>query len=144
MLNEAEIHLRKTLVRSILDNGGCSPLEADSDLNDASRAVVVAMHTEHGSAWLGKINLYDKERHGGHPIMWLYGGDHYCASCSSDGWLVYNFGASFVAPAYDAELVRLIAERDDAKYTGTRDDAERVKVIFERLEAIGGTHLTWS
>lgn len=131
--NEARTALTKTFIKSVRENGGCTPCEADGDLNDASRAVIAAMHAEHGTAWLGKINLYDKERHGGHPIMWQW-----------TGKLVYNFGASFVAPAYDAELVRLISERDNAVYTGTADDAKRIEAIYQRMTEIGGIHLHWS
>lgn len=61
----------------------------------------------------------------------------------NEGEVVYNFGAEFVAPAYDQELVRLIRERDDAPYNGS-DDYERIKRIMERVRAIGGEHLVWS
>jgi hypothetical protein len=61
-----------------------------------------------------------------------------------DGSLVYNFGCAFVAPRYDEELVRLVKERDDAPYEGTRKDAERIDVISKRLEEVGGVHLFWT
>ncbi len=105
--------------------------ESVTELNDASRRVVAAMKEEHGKAFLGHINLYEDTR--GKPCIWEW-----------DGGLVYNFGASFVAPVHDAELERLILERDAAQYTGTKDDAKRLLAISERLAVIGGVHLIWS
>ena len=90
------------------------------------------MQQDHGQAWLGKINLYsddDRQR-----ILWQY----------ELGETVYNFGAAFVLPYYDAELERLIRERDQAPYTGARDDRVRVDAIMERIYAVGGVHLFWS
>ncbi len=129
---EARDDLTRAVVKSARDNDGW-PGEADASVNNASRRVVEAVRDEHGEAWLGKINLYGAERHGGHPIMWEW-----------DGSLVYNFGAAFVAPGFDAELVRLIEERDAAPYTGTTDDAKRVDGVFSRLQEIGGVHLFWT
>jgi hypothetical protein len=89
------------------------------------------MHAEYGQAWLGKINLHNEDRR---RIMWQY----------DPVEPIYNFGASFVVPAYDPELERLIRERDQAPYEGTAKDRVRVGAIMERLTAIGGHHLTWS
>ena|GEM_PF-3402943 len=110
---------------------GCLP-ECYTPVNDASRAVVRAMLQDHGQAWLGKINLYsdDDRQH----ILWQY----------EPGEAVYNFGAAFVLPCCDAELERLIRERDAASYTGTRDDGKRVDAIVQRIGALGGVHLVWS
>lgn len=131
-LEQARRDLTKKVVQSARENGGW-PGEADEKVNNANRRVIKAMAEAHGEAWLGKINLYGEERHGGHPIMWKW-----------DGGMVYNFDAALVAPAYDEELVRLIKERDDAEYTGTKADAERVDKIQARLDEIGGVHLFWT
>ena len=85
-VTEAKTNLARQVVRSMRDGDGCM-LESDTDVNDASRDVIETMQAEHGQAWLGKINLYGKERHGNHPFMWQW-----------DGGMVYNFGADFVAP----------------------------------------------
>ena len=110
---------------------GCLP-ECYTPVNDASRAMVRAMLQDHGQAWLGKINLHsDDDRR---RIMWQHEPDD----------TIFTFGAAFVLPCYDAELERLIRERDEAPYTGTRDDAKRIDPILQRIVAIGGVHLSWS
>jgi hypothetical protein len=129
-LAEAKRALAQELVRGLKEGDGWLP-EADDDINDASRAVVQFMATEHGHAWLGEINLEGDARR--LPIMWQW-----------DGTPVHNFGASFVCPQQDAELERLIRERHDAPYTGTKEDATRVDAIRARLKAIGGVHLHWT
>jgi len=119
-------------VREGLRAGDGSLPESYTPVNSASRAMVCAMQQDHGQAWLGKINLYsdDDRQH----ILWQY----------EPGKTVYNFGAAFVLPCYDAELERLIRERDAAPYTGTRDDRKRVDAIVQRIGALGGVHLLWS
>jgi hypothetical protein len=109
------------------------PIEADETLNDSCRRVISAMAEEHGECWLGSINLYGVERHGAKPYIWKW-----------DESLVLNFSCAFVVPRYDAELERLIRERDDAPYTGTVADAARVEAIMDRIAALGGTHLFWT
>jgi hypothetical protein len=49
-----------------------------------------------------------------------------------------------VLPAYDAELERMIVERDRTPYTGTGDDSKLVGAIFERIEQLGGHGLFWN
>ena len=131
-LAEARRALAREVRRGMREGGGSLP-EADDDINDASRAVVRFMAAERGEAWLGKINLYGNERHGGALVMWQW-----------DGTSVYNFGADFVCPTHDAELERLIHERDAAPYTTTAADAARVDAILARLEEVGGIHLYWT
>jgi len=132
-LAEAKRALLREVRRGLRESDGSLP-EADDDINDASRVVVEFMAKENdGEAWLGQINLYGNDRHGGAPVMWRW-----------DGAPVYNFGASFVSPQHDAELERLIRERDDAPYTSVQADAERVDAILARLEEIGGVSLHWT
>jgi len=127
----AEKHLADAVCEGLRAGDGSLP-ESYTPVNDASRAMVRAMLQDHGQAWLGKINLYsdDDRQH----ILWQY----------EPGEMVYNFGAAFVLPCCDAELERLIRERDAAPYTGTRDDGKRVDVIVQRIGALGGVHLVWS
>jgi len=129
---EARAEHTVAFVKSILEGDGW-PVEADERLNDSCRGVIEAMAEELGECWLGSINLYGEERHGAKPYIWKWTGD-----------LVRNFECSFVVPAYDAELERLIRERDDAPYTGARDDAARIGVIMDRIAAVGGAHLYWT
>ena len=55
-----------------------------------------------------------------------------------------KFFASFVLPAYDAELEALIVARHQTPYTGTEDDSKLVGGIFERIERRGGHALFWN
>jgi hypothetical protein len=135
-VKEASRELTTEFVRGLREGDGCLP-EADSAINNASRRVIEAMQEEHGEAWLGQINLSegDRVKNGGKPeaAMWKW-----------DGGLVYNFGCSFVLPRFDAELLRLILERDVAPYTGTREDSGRVTKILERVREVGGRTLAWT
>lgn len=109
----------------------------DNHLNDQQRSLIEAMRDEYGTAWLGIVNR-DRNATGhlqkgnGSPI-WEW-----------DGRLVYNFGASFVLPQFDAELERLMLEREAASYTGPSADYERIKAIYSRLGAVGGHPLLWN
>jgi len=129
---EAKEKLTKLVVPHYIRDG-CLP-EADGEINDASREVVAAMARDHGGeCWLGNVNLHKRYRGEPEDVMWKW-----------DGGLVCNFEAAFVVPRHDAELERLILERADAEYTGTRDDAKRIDTIFERIQALGGEHLHWT
>ena len=101
-------------------------------LNDRSRLLIQAYRNEHGTAWLGRINLYKEQE--GQPVIW---------ECAEAG-VAEVYGASFVLPAYDAELERMIVERDRTPYTGTADDSKLVGAIFERIEQLGGHALFWN
>lgn len=130
-LTAATEELDRHAVRSLRMGGGCF-VEADGDLNDASRAVVGAMRKTHGQAWLGIVNRYRDD--GDKPWIWQYD--------PAEG--LYNFGASFVLPAYDAELERLLRERHEAEYTDVGADGRRIQAIHLRIEAVGGVSLCWS
>lgn len=129
---EAKRAVTVAFMKSVHEGEGW-PVEADENLNDANRALVAAIAAEHGQCWLGKINLYGEERHGRAPVLWRWDGD-----------VVFNFGCAFVVPAYDAELERMIRERDDAPYTGVAGDVVRVEAIMARIAAAGGHHLLWT
>jgi hypothetical protein len=103
-----------------------------NSLNDRSRLLIQSYRNDHGTAWLGRVNLYKEQE--GQPIIWE------CA----DAEVAEVYGASFVLPAYDAELERMIVERDRTPYTGTADDSKLVGAIFERIEQLGGHVLFWN
>lgn len=129
-LKEAEKrHLDKLFESARMGDGW--PCEADEALNNSCRGVVDAMAEEHGSCWLGKINLYREDR--GRPCLWKWNGE-----------LVLNFSCAFVLPDYDAELEQLILTRSDAPYTTSADDLERINLITERIRAVGGMMLFWT
>lgn len=130
-LQSVKNNYSKEFLRSVRDGDGW-PGETDSDLNDACRKVISAIHNENGECWLGKINLYGDERHGNTPYIWKW-----------DGGLVYNFGCAFVIPKFDQELETLIRERDDAVYSA-RVDYERINKIMDRIKELGGVHLFWT
>jgi len=123
-------HLR-AFMNSVRQGGGFCPAEADDVLNDTNRELIAAMKEHHGTCWLGKINLYKEDDRG--CVIWEW-----------DGELVYNWGASFVVPAFDEELRRLIIFRDAVPYVGTANDYEWVKAIHDRIEELGGHHFVWS
>jgi len=131
-MTDAARNLTKAYIRSIKENDGITPLEADGNLNDASRDLIAAMHEKHGECWLGLINRHGKQNE--LPLLWKW-----------DGALVYNFGASFVVPEYDQMLADLIEARHEPHggYDHHRNVAE-VDAIYLRIEVLGGHHLHWS
>jgi hypothetical protein len=106
--------------------------EGDYNLNAASHATVEAYAAEYNGCWLGNVNIYS-DMPSLLPMFEYKIEDHLC-----------NFAASFVVPAYDADLERMIRDRAAAPYTGTADDAVRVEAIHERIEQLGGCTLLWS
>ncbi len=103
--------------------------EADDYLNDLNRQMIDAMKAKHGRVWL----VRDLNAKG--PILVEYVGQK-----------VYNFGCDAVIPCDDAELVRLIKERDDTPSAGysMRDDEKRIKAIQKRLAELGSEIFIWS
>jgi len=114
--------------RNIEWGGTC---EFDMEINDISRAKIQAASEVWPEVWLGKVNLYNKDK--GKPILKQWGGE-----------LVYNFEYTFLIPAYDKELETLIYDRDNADYTGTKDDIVRIDAIFNRIEGLNGIILSWA
>jgi hypothetical protein len=120
-----------TLVADWIATDGYLP-EDDHDINDGSRAVIAEMAAAHGGVvWLGRVNRVPWNP--GEHRYWILGGEP-----------VENFGASFVAPTFDHELDDLIRQREQAEYTGTRDDRKRLEAIYARLADVGGEILIWT
>lgn len=119
------------LVESLKAGGG-SPLEADSALNRSAVRLIKSFHEGFGQAWLGKMNRTKEERREGPPLV------------KYDGGRIYCFGSDFVLRAHDAEVNRLMVEREVATYTNTRDDAKRIDAIIVRVAALGGRLVMWS
>lgn len=114
----------------LIENEGTS--EFDMSINDISREVIAAMKAEYGTCFLGKVNLYGEERKKEYKLV------------EYTGQMVYNFEYGFCLPCYDAELERMINERDKAEYTGTSDDSKRVSAIVDRIYSLNGKNLFWS
>jgi hypothetical protein len=121
----------------------------ENPLNDLQRELIAACAHQWGECWLGNINLYHcrcdlfvgpgpvcaacgKRRHDA-PVLWQWKGE-----------TVLNFGARFAIPRFDLELQDLIVARDNAPYTGTAVDYERVKEIHARIAELGGETLLWN
>lgn len=96
--------------------------------NDRQRTRLAAYLAAHGRAWIGKVNIYPPAR---------------AELVEFTGQLVHNFAADFAVPRPDPTLLRLIIERDDAPYTGTAADAQRIDAIFARITELGGLILSW-
>ncbi len=101
-------------------------------LNARSQLLVQAYINERDAAWLGRVNLNREQE--GRPVIWECG----------DPTGAHVYGASFVLPAYDEELKRLIVSRSLTPYTGTEDDSKLVGAIFDRVEQLGGNPLLWN
>ena len=99
-----------------------------SVINDTNRALIEAVHVHEGEAWLGKVNLYDDD-----GKQWRF--DY--------GATVWNCSADYVLPERNQEIEDMVIARDNAPYTGTKDDYERVKAIHEAIEEAGGYLLHW-
>lgn len=114
----------------VLFPGKCiqMPIEGGWMINAISRQFIHAYRAKYGVAWVGIINRSGTSR------KWI---EKY------DGGMVYNFAYSFVLPQNDAELVQLLQDREDAPYTGTSADWERLKLIEKRIYDIGGRYLHW-
>jgi|SRR5579885_1381132 len=132
-VSKAKIALQREVFRSLRENEGHIG-EADDAVNDASRAVIAAVAAQHGEAWLGQFNLYGSDRGRRERALWRWDGEN----------PVVNFGADFVLPKQDEEVMRLILERDSAPYTGVAADRKWLDAIIARVEGLGGILLTWS
>ena len=130
-LQAARATLGNEVHRSIKEGDGWF-LEADADLNAASRNVVRAMFDEFGAAVIGDPNGKPDDLH--RPLLKAWDGHA----------PIYNFCGSFVVPVWDDELLAPMTSRLSAVYTGIADDAPRVYAIYDRVEAIGGALLHWS
>lgn len=119
-VKEASERLGRELARIRAEGHDTIP-EADSRVNDASRAIVDAMAKEHGEAWLALVNPRN-----GEESLWKW-----------DGSTVYNFGADMVLPCDDAELRRLLAAFRQ------KSSIMEIKAIHDRLSTIGGQLLIW-
>jgi hypothetical protein len=112
------------------NNEGVS--ELDKSINDISRDIINAMKDKYGICFLGKINLYGKEREKDYKLVEYV------------GQKIYNFDYEFCLPCYDAELEKMINDRDKAEYEGTGKDYKLVTAITERIYELDGRNLFWS
>lgn len=104
------------------------PTEADFAINDIQREKIRAYHRMHPNTLVGLIN-----KHGRKNFLQVYQGEK-----------VLNFEWDFIIPQYDAELLKLLTEREQAPYTGTKEDAVRIDKIYERIKQSGGLYLYWA
>ena len=112
------------------EEGGTS--EFDMSINDISRAKIEAALVEWGQVYLGNVNIYDPNH--GKPVKLV---KYY-------GEKVFNFGYSFAIPCDSPELCKMIEDRDNSEYTGTKDDYKRVTEIHNLIDSLGGFYLIWA
>lgn len=125
------------ILKEAIADGSCTFHEADDRVNNSSRRLVMSYYKERGAAWLGKIN-----RSGGTgPDLWQFDGEQ----LSPNEAKVYNFGADFVVPCHDEQLVKLIAERHDPNVPySPQKNVDTLEAINARIKELGGEHLHWS
>ena len=111
--------------------------EFDHEVNDLTRKkIAVFAKINDGNVWLGNVNLYDEDRGNPESILTKHLDIIHRQT-------IINFSFSFAIPVYDQALVDMIFARDQAEYTGTKEDYKRVDAIHKRIEELGGTHLIW-
>ena len=129
-IKKSSVALGFELVRSLREGGG-TPVEADSSLNDASRAVIDAMREKYGKICLGQFNPSHKNPQT-IDVLWI-----------PKMFPTMNFEADFVIPKYDHQLARMLVDRL-SKYTDMKADSVNITAIQERIRELGGELLTWS
>lgn len=127
--------VRKKQRDHIRFTGGYGELrEADDTYNDLNRELIRGFLKRYGKAFMGDVNFFDEKR------KQIARGE---ASVYEEytGQMVYNFGCSFVVPTQDEELEKLIrAWNSDDRLPKRYADVEK---ITDRVDKIGGIHLTW-
>lgn len=129
-IEEAVREHNNAVTRSVRVSESFGPVEADAQVNRTACDVIKAVFENHGIAVLVSLNYAPT----GEEKVRVWDG------CS----VIYNFDADAVLPVDDPEVRRLIAERDAAKYTGTRADGERIDAIHQRIKEVGGHLLVWA
>jgi len=94
---------------------------SDEDVNESMRGILRAFTEAYPESYLGRVNLR------GRPAMW---------PARESEWL--NFDSDFIVPKYNAELEKLINDRELEEYTGTAKDAKLVRAIFAKVADLGG------
>lgn len=103
--------------------------EADFSINDIQRELALAYLEEHPDAHVGLVNRHDAHRN----FIQKYNGEK-----------ILNFEWDFITPHHDNELLKLLLAREQATYTGTKGDMERLKPIWARIEQAGGLYFHWA
>ena len=104
----------------------------DRNQNMITVRKIEAFFRKHGTGWLGRINRYSQDKD--KPYL-----ENYVPGETG----TYNYSFTYAIPQYDEQLVQLIQGREHAEYTGTKEDGERIDVIFARIAELGGIHLHW-
>ena len=113
-------------------NGGAS--EFDLSINDISRARIEAFRREKGACFLGRINLWDRERDNPDYRFTPY-----------TGQLVHNSEFTLVLPTEDETLRALIVGHNRTRKTlDSHDASQRIRQITDRVQEFGGILLTWA
>jgi hypothetical protein len=100
--------------------------EGDWKQNTISRNKARAMKRQYGKCFLGKINLYNKTD----TILKEY-----------NRGMIYNFGADFILPEYNAEIENMIKEYNNQPYSSKI--IQDIKKIINKIESLNGINLLW-
>jgi len=125
---EKDAHLNQ-LVRSVRENDGLTPLEADEALNGSARNLLRACLSRWEAVYVGIFNDYqrDRARDPARVLRRLKRDETIC-----------NFSADFAVPQNDAELVAaVLAFRESPTL-------DRIEAVSQRVKALGGVLLNWS
>lgn len=114
-------------------SGGVLELrEGDDIYNDLNRSIIQAFWKMHGTAFIGNINYYDKDR----EKVVAYEKSVFTAY---NGEKVLNFGAAFIIPKADNTLDEMIRRWN----TPGEQTMVNIEAITQRIERLGGKHLIW-
>ena len=136
--------LIKSTTNYLVANDGMTS-EFDMSINDISRDKADAMYRENNRVcYLGKINLYGNERKKEFKLVKYTPEKKHETLTEDERSFIYNFEFAFCLPVYDAELERMINDRDNAPYNGTSQDSVLVGKIMDRITVLKGVNLFWS
>lgn len=130
VLEDAKAVLSHEVTKQLNEQGCLN--ESDNNVNDASRDVIASMYEEHGSCWLGRINLYRDDPD--QRVLVKYDPNE----------TVLNFACSFVIPVYNKKLVELIEARHNTPYTTASNDYKLITAIMEHIETLDGVSIFWT
>ena len=128
MLPEHRKHLDE-LTRSIRENDGFTPLEADEGLNLSARVLITACMREWGGVFVGIFNEYGKDK-ASDPSAVLRRLDPREPICA--------FSCDFAVPTEDHELIRLVLAYRAAPSMAS------IEAVNGRVKAVGGVLVNWS
>jgi hypothetical protein len=121
-LTQKQKILNHRVVQDIKEHGSIS--EFSSEINEMSRAVIQEIITEHGHAFIYKINIFQ---------------DQSIEKKVTKEDKIFNFAADFVLPQASKELKNLIETRQNKAA-----DYDKTKELYAFAQNIGAINLHWA